>query len=81
MNRRWTASIPSVVVAVTLLVARPALAQQAFSFGVFGDLAYSKANEPRLDNVLADIDRKPLAVVVHLGDLGSPRQGSCSDEL
>lgn len=52
-----------------------------FSFGLFGDLAYSAAEEPLLANVLTDLDRTQLAFVVHVGDLGSPRTGSCSDEL
>jgi hypothetical protein len=52
-----------------------------FAFGLFGDLAYSAAEEPLLANVLADLDHTPLAFVVHVGDLGSPRGGSCTDEL
>ena len=53
----------------------------AFAFGLFGDLAYSAAEEPLLANVLADLDRTALAFVVHVGDLDSPRAGSCTDEL
>jgi hypothetical protein len=53
----------------------------AFAFGLFGDLGYSAAEEPLLANVLADLDRAALAFVVHIGDLGSPRAGSCTDEL
>jgi hypothetical protein len=53
----------------------------AFAFGLFGDLAYSAAEEPLLTNVLADLDSAALAFVVHVGDLGSPRAGSCTDEL
>jgi hypothetical protein len=53
----------------------------AFTFGLFGDLAYSPAEEPLLANVLADLDRTPLAFVVHVGDLGSPRAGSCTEAL
>jgi hypothetical protein len=48
-------------------------APQEFTFGLFGDLAYRPAQEPLLDNVLADLNRVPLAFVVHVGDLGSPR--------
>jgi hypothetical protein len=59
---------------VVLLVAAgwsvPAPAQQQFTFGLFGDLAYTAAQEPLLDNVLADLNRTPLAFVVHVG-LGS----------
>jgi hypothetical protein len=53
----------------------------AFSFGLFGDLAYSPAEEPLLANVLVDLDRTPLTFVVHVGDLGHPRAGSCTEEL
>ena len=55
--------------------------QQQFSFGLFGDLAYVAADEPRLANVLADLDRAPLAFVVHVGDLGHPTTRSCTDAL
>ncbi len=71
------------LVAVLAILASPRLApaQQSFSFGLFGDLAYNAGQEPLLDNVLADIARTPLAFVAHVGDLGSPRAGSCTDEL
>jgi len=61
----------------------PASAQELrdFSFGVIGDLAYSPAEEPLLANVLDVLNRTPLAFVVHVGDLGSPRNGACTDEL
>jgi hypothetical protein len=48
-------------------------APRPFSSGLFGDLAYAPAQEPLLDDVLADLNRPPLAFVVHVGDLGSPR--------
>jgi hypothetical protein len=65
-----------------LVSSAPALAQQQpFTFGLIGDLGYSAAEEPLLDNVLAELNRTPLAFVVHVGDLGSPRAGSCTDEL
>ncbi len=51
------------------------------SFAVIGDLAYVAAREPQLDAVLADINKSPLGFVVHLGDLGGSRAGSCTDEL
>jgi hypothetical protein len=53
----------------------------AFSCGLFGDLAYSAAEEPLMANVLSDLDRVSLAFVAHVGDLGSPRAGSCTEEL
>jgi hypothetical protein len=66
---------------VAMSAPAPAQEPQDFTFGLFGDLAYSPAQEPLLDNVLADLDRVRLAFVVHVGDLGSPRAGSCTDEL
>src|SRR5262245_20473124 len=57
----------------------PAAAQD-ITFGLIGDLAYAAAQEPLLDNVLADLNRTPLAFVVHVGDLASPRRG-CTDAV
>jgi hypothetical protein len=67
--------------AATTLACAQEGANSAFAFGLFGDLAYVAAEEPLLTNVLADIDRTPLAFVVHVGDLGSPRAGSCTQAL
>jgi hypothetical protein len=52
-----------------------------FAFGLFGDLGYSAAEEPLMANVLDDLNRARLSFVVHVGDLGSPRAGSCTQEL
>ena len=52
-----------------------------FTFGLFCDLAYSAAEEPLMANVLSDLNRMPFAFVAHVGDLGSPRAGSCTEEL
>jgi hypothetical protein len=51
----------------------------AFSFGVYGDTPYSEAEEKRYLEMLARIDREPLAFVVHVGDFkgGEP----CTDAL
>jgi hypothetical protein len=57
---------------------RPA---QTWSFGLFGDLAYVPEREVQLDAVLADLNRTPMAFVAHVGDLGGPREGSCTDAL
>ena len=52
-----------------------------FSFAVIGDLGYVPEEEPRVDGVMADLDRDAdLAFVVHVGDLSSPRY-SCTDDL
>ena len=80
--RRWGVVIGLWMAGLASLIG-PSVAQQPadFSFGVFGDLGYSAAQEPLLENVLADLDRAPLAFVVHVGDLGSPDTGSCTDAL
>src|ERR671935_1656215 len=52
-----------------------------FSFALIGDLGYTPAQEPMVENVLRDINGESLAFVVHDGDLGSPANGSCTNEL
>lgn len=53
-----------------------------FTFGMFGDLAYRPEQEPLLENVLTDLNAAPnLAFVVHVGDLGAPPFGSCTDAV
>ncbi|HSU77382.1 MAG TPA: hypothetical protein VLI89_09930, partial [Burkholderiales bacterium] len=68
--------------AVALLIAGCASAPDAdFSFALIGDLGYTPAQEPLVDNVLREINATPLAFVAHDGDLGSPPNGSCTNEL
>jgi len=85
VSRRCRLAFFASLCTASLGLVAPAGAQDvsgaAFSFGLFGDLAYSAAEEPLMANVLADLDRAPLAFVAHVGDLGSPRAGSCTDEL
>jgi hypothetical protein len=50
-------------------------------FALIGDLAYRPQEEPWLANLLRELNSVPLAFVVHVGDLGSPSQGSCTDEF
>jgi hypothetical protein len=57
-----------------------AAAQQAFTFAVIGDMGYSADQEPLVDNLLAAVNAAPLELVVHVGDLGGPSTGSCTDE-
>ena len=82
MSKHWRAAV-IVSACIAGLGLFPASAQEPreFSFGVIGDLAYSPAEEPLLANVLEELNRTPLAFVVHVGDLGSPRNGACTDEL
>jgi hypothetical protein len=75
------ARLAAIVASLLLAGVEAAAAQQDFAFGLFGDLAYTAADEPLLENVLADLNRTPLAFVVHVGDLGHPRTGSCTDAL
>jgi hypothetical protein len=63
-----------------LSVASAPVAAQDTTFGLIGDLAYAPAQESLLDNVLADLNRTPLAFVLHVGDLASPRR-ACTDAL
>jgi hypothetical protein len=79
-----------VTVAALFLVtaAMPGYPQQAasaqsaepFTFGVIGDTGYAPDQEPMVDNLLADVYTSPLAFLVHVGDLGGPSFGSCTDE-
>jgi hypothetical protein len=85
MTRRIVVAILGIA-AFAIVAQRPAVRAQpsttpSFSIGLFGDLAYAPSREPLLANVLTDMDRASLAFVVHVGDLGSPRNGSCTDEL
>jgi hypothetical protein len=87
MNKHWhlVAVLGGLLAGGLAVASAVAPAQEsapaAFTFGLFGDLAYSAAEEPLLANVLADLDRTPLAFVAHVGDLGSPRGGSCTQDL
>ena len=70
------------ITALALLIAGCASAPGGdFSFALIGDLGYTPAQEPLVDNVLREINAEPLAFVVHDGDLGSPPNGSCTNEL
>jgi len=68
-------------VLLALLVSGCASAPGAdFSFALIGDLGYTPAQEPQVDRVFADLAKERLAFVVHDGDLGSPSNGSCTDQ-
>jgi hypothetical protein len=56
---------------------------RSFAFALMGDLGYRPEQEPWLENVLTDMKTSstPLAFVGHVGDLGHPRFGSCTNEL
>jgi hypothetical protein len=83
---RLMAAVAGLFIAVFTVALSPiALAQERasaeFTFGILSDLGYAPAQEPLLENVFAELNRTSLAFVVHLGDLGSPVNGSCTDEL
>ncbi len=74
-------SIAIFVLALSSAIVAQERALPEFTFGLISDLGYAPAEEPLLENVFAELNRTPLAFVVHVGDLGSPSGGSCTDEL
>lgn len=56
-------------------------ADGGLSFAVIGCLGYRPAHEPWFENLLTELNKTPLAFVVHVGDLGTPPSGSCTNEL
>src|SRR5262245_43585690 len=72
--------LSAVLVALLSGIVSAPLAGQEINFGLIGDLAYTAAQEPLFDNVLADLNRAPLAFVVHVGDLASQRR-ACTDAV
>src|SRR5262249_9581074 len=54
---------------------------RTFVFALIGDLGYLPVQEPWLANLLTELNQTPLAFVVHVGDLGAPRFGSCTNEF
>jgi len=51
----------------------------AFSFGVMGDTPYNRAEHAEYLRMMRDMDARPLAFVIHVGDIKGG--GACSDEL
>jgi len=53
----------------------------SLAFGVLGDTPYSAREVQALDELIEQINSRPLAFVVHVGDIGnSARTQGCSDE-
>lgn len=50
----------------------------AESFGVLGDTPYSQREVERLDRLIEEMNARPLAFVVHVGDIGGS-SSSCTD--
>jgi hypothetical protein len=59
----------------------PPLPPGAFAFGVLGDAPYSEAEIERLDGVIDQMNREPLAFVVHVGDVGTSAQACAENWL
>ena len=76
-----SSSSSALVLVLALSACASAPRDSDFSFGLIGDLGYTPAQQPLVDNVFAELNAARLAFVVHDGDLGSPRNGSCTNEL
>ena len=48
----------------------------AFAFGVIGDFPYTPAQVPMFDRLIEDVNREPVALVLHIGDIGAQ---ACTD--
>jgi hypothetical protein len=79
--KRISSSSSALVILLALAACASAPRDSEFSFALIGDLGYTPAQQPLVDNVFADLNAARLAFVVHDGDLGSPRNGSCTNEL
>src|SRR5689334_16087747 len=62
-----------------LLCAATAFAAD-FTFAAFGDAPYSRDEESRFVEVIAEMNREPLEFAVHVGDFKNGRS-ACTDEL
>jgi hypothetical protein len=51
-----------------------------FTFGALGDMPYSRDEEERFPDLIADMNREELAFVVHVGDFKRATE-TCSDEI
>lgn len=66
--------------AALLLLGSGHLAAQSFTFAAFGDAPYTEAEHAQYIDVIAAINRAPLAFVIHVGDFKSS-WAPCSDAL
>ena len=76
MMRGALAIVPAALMAACSAVPRD---PDAFSFGVMGDIPYSEAEHAEYLRMMRDMDARPLAFVIHVGDIKGG--GACSDEL
>jgi hypothetical protein len=64
---------------LALVLGVPASAAQ-FAFAAFGDVPYNAAEDLQLVGMIAEMNREPLAFVMHVGDFKGGHV-ECSDEL
>jgi hypothetical protein len=64
---------------LAVIFCAPAAAAQ-FAFAAFGDVPYTPAEELQLVSMIAEMNREPLAFVMHVGDFKSGHI-ECSDEV
>ena len=63
-------AVAPIATADTANVVRPAAPGQKFSFGLWGDMPYAKANDAKkMPALVADINRAPIAFSVYDGDI------------
>ena len=53
---------------------------ESFSFGVFGDMPYSRAERPAITAIIREMGEHPLAFTIHVGDIKSGRE-PCADDI
>ena len=75
---RYSRIFRSAVAAVSLFGATASAGD--FTFAAFGDTPYSAAEEARFPGLVAEMNREPLAFVVHVGDFKAA-WAECTDEL
>lgn len=78
LSQFLTKAIAALSACATLL-ANPVVAAD-FTFAALGDTPYSRDEELRFPDLIADINRQPLAFVVHVGDFKAATT-RCSDEV
>jgi hypothetical protein len=66
--------------AVALLCTALSAGAADFVFGVLGDTPYSREEEARFPDLVAEMNREPLAFVVHVGDFKSS-DSRCDDAV